>query len=314
MSDIFKTKQNNQWVGIPALIGPQGPEGPQGIQGPKGDTGDAAGIGSVTATATSLPAGSSPTASATCSGPDTNKSFAFTFGIPDGGGETTQVQSDWSQTQTDAADYIKNKPTNVSAFTNDAGYVTASQVPAAQVQSDWNQTDSSAVDYIKNKPSSTLQEQADWTETNTTAPSYVRNKPDLSLKEDKSNKTTSISASSTNTQYPSAKCVYDQLQAGVGTKYVEHAGWLTDRPLLLTSTNFDLGVTHIYHVNITNSGDTGRTYTLFSVDSGDTSLWKVNDTFLERNSAYNYGYSYYLSVYVGNGGTHRNDYLITRVR
>lgn len=34
---------------------------------------------------------------------------------------------------------------------------------------------------------------------------------DVSGKEDKSNKVTSLSSSSTNTQYPSAKCVYDQL-------------------------------------------------------------------------------------------------------
>lgn len=34
------------------------------------------------------------------------------------------VQSDWNQTTTTADDYIKNKPTNVSSFTNDANYVT----------------------------------------------------------------------------------------------------------------------------------------------------------------------------------------------
>ena len=50
-------------------------------------------------------------------------------------------------------------PTNVSAFTNDAGYLTQHQ--------------------------------------------------DISGKEDKNNKVTSISSSSTDTQYPSAKCVYD---------------------------------------------------------------------------------------------------------
>lgn len=33
----------------------------------------------------------------------------------------------------------------------------------------------------------------------------------LLLKEDVSNKVTSLSSSSTDTQYPSAKCVYDQL-------------------------------------------------------------------------------------------------------
>lgn len=54
---------------------------------------------------------------------------------------------------------IPTVPTNVSAFVNDAGYLTAHQ--------------------------------------------------DISGKEDKTNKVTSISASSTDTQYPSAKCVYD---------------------------------------------------------------------------------------------------------
>jgi hypothetical protein len=34
---------------------------------------------------------------------------------------------------------------------------------------------------------------------------------DISGKEDKTNKVTSISSSSTDTQYPSAKCVYDMI-------------------------------------------------------------------------------------------------------
>ena len=48
----------------------------------------------------------------------------------------TQVQSDWTQTDNTAVDYIKNKPS----------------IPASQIQSDWNQSNSSEVDYIKNKP------------------------------------------------------------------------------------------------------------------------------------------------------------------
>ena len=95
MSDIFKTKQNNQWVGIPAL---------------KGIDGASAGFDTPTATAYALPSGSNPTVSVTASGPDTEKQFAFTFGIPAGDGGTAQVQSDWNQTNTDAVDYIKNKP------------------------------------------------------------------------------------------------------------------------------------------------------------------------------------------------------------
>ena len=43
------------------------------------------------------------------------------------GGAGEQQQADWNQTETTAVDYIKNKPTNVSAFTNDAGYLTQHQ-------------------------------------------------------------------------------------------------------------------------------------------------------------------------------------------
>ena len=43
------------------------------------------------------------------------------------GGASEQQQADWNQTETTAVDYIKNKPTNVSAFANDAGYLTQHQ-------------------------------------------------------------------------------------------------------------------------------------------------------------------------------------------
>ena len=43
------------------------------------------------------------------------------------GGAGEQQQADWNQTETTAVDYIKNKPTNVSAFANDAGYLTQHQ-------------------------------------------------------------------------------------------------------------------------------------------------------------------------------------------
>ena len=70
---------------------------------------------------------------------------------------------------------IPTVPTNVSAFTNDAGYITQNDIAnkqdkltagenitiennvisstgGTQIQSDWNQTNVEAVDYIKNKP------------------------------------------------------------------------------------------------------------------------------------------------------------------
>ena len=70
-------------------------------------------------------------------------------------GAEVNVQADWNQSTTTADDYIKNKPTiptvptNVSAFSNDAGYITATDVPA-QVNADWNATSGTA--QILNKP------------------------------------------------------------------------------------------------------------------------------------------------------------------
>lgn len=43
-------------------------------------------------------------------------------------GAEVNVQSNWTQTNTAADDYIKNKPTNVSSFTNDAGYITSADL------------------------------------------------------------------------------------------------------------------------------------------------------------------------------------------
>ena len=65
---------------------------------------------------------------------------------------TSQTQADFNQSDSNAVDFIKNKPTiptvptNVSDFSNDAGYLTS------QTQVDFNQSDTNAVDFIKNKP------------------------------------------------------------------------------------------------------------------------------------------------------------------
>ena len=48
--------------------------------------------------------------------------YALTSQIP------TQAQADWAQSISTAASYIKNKPTNVSSFSNDAGYLNLSSV------------------------------------------------------------------------------------------------------------------------------------------------------------------------------------------
>lgn len=50
----------------------------------KGEQGDAAGFGTPTVTATTLPVGTPASASVSASGPDTSKVFAFSFGLPKG--------------------------------------------------------------------------------------------------------------------------------------------------------------------------------------------------------------------------------------
>ena len=74
-------------------------------------------------------------------------------------GAEVNIQSDWSQTNTSADDYIKNKPGTATQSTNGLmsstdktkldGIASGAEV---NVQSDWNQTTNTADDYIKNKP------------------------------------------------------------------------------------------------------------------------------------------------------------------
>jgi len=93
---------------------------------------------------------------------------AFALSLPAvstaGIGNSSQLQTDWLQTNTGAVDYIKNKPI----------------VPPAQVQANWNQTIATASDYILNKPTiPAAQIQANWTQTSTTALDFVKNKPTI---------------------------------------------------------------------------------------------------------------------------------------
>lgn len=46
-------------------------------------------------------------------------------------GAEVNVQSNWTQTTTTADDYIKNKPTKLSDFTNDSGFITSADIPSA---------------------------------------------------------------------------------------------------------------------------------------------------------------------------------------
>ena len=266
MSDIFKAKQNDTWVAIPAL---------------RGTDGQAAGFDTPTATAYALPSGSNPTVTVTATGPDTEKQFAFNFGIPAGQGSTPQVQSDWTQTNTDAVDYIKHKPdfyeiTDLYLSDNDdvmftirkngqacvstafsmeiyistggsshsAGkysFTTASdgKIPSLTTISGigtvystyWlNDKDSTSM-YINVFSSDTMTFYCSVAVTRNAVAGTVTSSTSKAVSgtavynyaESKSNKVTAISSSSTDSQYPSAKCVYDAIQASGGNSGVSMA-------------------------------------------------------------------------------------------
>ena len=90
--------------------GPQGPKGDTGDTGPQGQTGNpgadgaAAGFGVVSASATTLAPGSDATVSVAASGPNTEKSFAFTFGIPKGEPGESGTDAIWGNITGDLSD------------------------------------------------------------------------------------------------------------------------------------------------------------------------------------------------------------------
>lgn len=120
---------------------------------------------------------------------------------------SAQIQSDWEQTDTSKADFIKNKPSipdDLADLNDDASHRTVTDtekstwngksdfsgdyndlqnkptIPDPQVQADWNQTDNTKADFIKNKPSvPSGQVQSDWAQTTSSEPDYIKNKPSL---------------------------------------------------------------------------------------------------------------------------------------
>ena len=86
-----------------------------------------------------------------------NQNGPATINLEGGGGGGTQVQSDWTETNTEAVSYIKNKPT-LSIVATSGNYddlLNKPTIPDAQVNSDWNA--STGISQILNKPQMTTQ-------------------------------------------------------------------------------------------------------------------------------------------------------------
>lgn len=121
--------------------GPQGPKGdtgPRGLQGEKGDTGgDGVGITSISLLSGTHAAGTTDTYRITLSDGSTQDFTVYNGADGSGSGDMSKSIYDPTNKNADAFDYnnftntptIPTVPTVVSAFTNDAGYVTSDGVP-----------------------------------------------------------------------------------------------------------------------------------------------------------------------------------------
>lgn len=123
-----------------------------------------------------------------------------------------QIQSDWNQSDSTQVDYIKNKPTNVSSFNNDAGYLTEHQsLSNYYTKSETDDllddkadisdlaTVATSGDYndLTNKPTiPSAQVNSDWNATSGVA--QILNKPDIPSVSQVNNTGTSITVGSTS--------------------------------------------------------------------------------------------------------------------
>lgn len=160
-------------------------------------------------------------------------------------GAEVNVQSDWTQADNTADDYIKNKPnipdvsdyydkTEMDTFlalkvdkvtgkdlsTNDFTDTLKSKLDGiasgaeVNVQSDWDQADNTADDYIKNKPTiPSAQIQSDWGQSDNTKVDYIKNKPTIAQSDWDQADNTKIDFIKNKPTIPSAQIQTDWNQA-----------------------------------------------------------------------------------------------------
>lgn len=200
---------------------------------PRGDKGDAAGFDTPTAAATTLAPGSQATATVVASGASTNKKFAFTFGIPQGIQGVQGVQGYYVNSvirtsgsgqpgTTDTYTMYLNDAggTSVGTFNvyngldgNGSGSVTSVAVDSSDSTltvsgSPITTRGTISIGHSNNVTAKTTQAVYPITFDSHGHITGAGSALDLSNKEDISNKVTTVTSASTNTQYPSALAVY----------------------------------------------------------------------------------------------------------
>ncbi len=128
-----------------------------------------------------------------------------TYTLPAGGGQgtITQLPANWTETNEDSPQFIQNKPTNVSAFQNDAGYIseqniqqyipnvpenvsafendaeyiTAEDLPVNVSELENDAEYITAEDLEDLLPEIPAQVKSDWNEYDTSSVAFIKNKP-----------------------------------------------------------------------------------------------------------------------------------------
>ena len=142
--------------------------------------------------------------------PGTSTGYYGQYGRTDDGRKPVYYKASNQWVELATADDV---PTKTSDLTNDSGFLTAHQDISGKMDLAPSISDPAHVADLPTGQLYRCQGSISIKDTSSEGHTELAKKSDVSGKENTSNKVTSLSSSSTDTQYPSAKCVYDGLTA-----------------------------------------------------------------------------------------------------
>lgn len=178
------------------------------------------------------------------------------------GGGVSQVQSDWTQTNDQAVDYIKHKPQNL---VQDADYV--------HTDNNFTNSDKNKLDGIES--GAEVNVQANWNETNSSSDAYIQNKPDLSqyaTQSDLTGKQDTLTAGNNITITNNVISAADQIQSDWNQTTVTAKDYIKNKPTIPSGNQL---------VPAATSSDEDKVLT---VDSNGDPVWDNPTAFTQQQS------------------------------